>query len=81
MAQANKKAVDDYLEPVIVFKSLDKQRKVIGASLQGIVANKERYEGKGYLKQIANNSDGLSGMRVDIGTPKRLVLAEAPIDL
>ncbi|MDD7565861.1 MAG: toprim domain-containing protein, partial [Streptococcus suis] len=81
LAQANKKAVDDYLEPVIVFKSLDKQRKVIGASLQGIVANKERYEGKGYLKQIANNSDGLSGMRVDIGTPKRLVLAEAPIDL
>ncbi|MGU7965649.1 PBECR4 domain-containing protein [Streptococcus suis] len=81
LTQANKKASDDYLEPVIVFKSLDKQGNVIGASLQGIVPNKERYEGKGYLKQIAYNSDGLSGMRVDIGTPKRLVFAEAPIDL
>ncbi|HFI0149783.1 TPA: PBECR4 domain-containing protein [Streptococcus suis] len=81
LAQANKKAPDDYLEPVVVFKSLDKQGDVIGASLQGIVPNKERYEGKGYLKQIAYNSGGLSGMSVDIGTPKRLVFAEAPIDL
>ena len=81
LAQANKKAPDDYLEPVVVFKSLDKDKQVIGASLQGIVPNKERYEGKGYLKQIAYNSDGLSGMSVDIGTPRRLVFAEAPIDL
>ncbi|MBY5006611.1 toprim domain-containing protein [Streptococcus suis] len=81
LAQANKKASDDYLEPVVVFKSLDKDKRVIGASLQGIVPNKERYEGKGYLKQIAYNSDGLSGMSVDIGTPRRLVFAEAPIDL
>ncbi|MGQ7567392.1 PBECR4 domain-containing protein [Streptococcus suis] len=81
LAQANKKAPDDYLEPVVVFKSLDKDKQVIGASLQGIVPNKERYEGKGYLKQIAYNSDGLSGMNVDIGTPKRLIFAEAPIDL
>lgn len=81
LSQANKKASDDYLEPVIVFKSLDKQGNVIGASLQGIVPNKERHEGKGYLKQTVYNSDGLSGMSVDIGTPKRLVFAEAPIDL
>lgn len=81
LSQANKKASDDYLEPVIVFKNLDKQGNVIGASLQGIVPNKERHEGKGYLKQTAYNSDGLSGMSVDIGTPKRLVFAEAPIDL
>ncbi|HFI0535163.1 TPA: hypothetical protein ACGO1N_001939 [Streptococcus suis] len=81
LAQANKKAPDDYLEPVVVFKSLDKDKRIIGASLQGIVPNKERYEGKGYLKQTAYNSDGLSGMNVDIGTPKRLVFAEAPIDL
>ncbi|HEM3697661.1 TPA: toprim domain-containing protein [Streptococcus suis] len=81
LAQANKKAPDDYLEPVVVFKSLDNDKQVIGASLQGIMPNKERYEGKGYLKQIAYNSDGLSGMSVDIGTPKRLVFAEAPIDL
>ncbi|HEL1585356.1 TPA: toprim domain-containing protein, partial [Streptococcus suis] len=81
LAQANKKTPDDYLEPVVVFKSLDKDKRVIGASLQGIVPNKERYEGKGYLKQIAYNSDGLSGMSVDIGTPRRLVFTEAPIDL
>lgn len=81
LAQANKKVPDDYLEPVVVFKSLDKDKRVIGASLQGIVPNKERYEGKGYLKQIAYNSDSLSGMSVDIGTPRRLVFAEAPIDL
>lgn len=81
LAQANKKAPDDYLEPVVVFKNLDKQGNVIGASLQGIVPNRERHEGKGYLKQIVYNSDGLSGMSVDIGTPKRLVFTEAPIDL
>ena len=81
LAQANKKAPDDYLEPVVVFKNLDKQGSIIGASLQGIVPNRERHEGKGYLKQIVYNSDGLSGMSVDIGTPRRLVFAEAPIDL
>ncbi|HEM3467946.1 TPA: toprim domain-containing protein [Streptococcus suis] len=81
LAQANKKAKDDYLEPVVVFKSLDRNKRVIGANLQGIIPNTDRYEGKGYLKQILFNSDGLAGMSVDVGSPKRLVFAEAPIDL
>lgn len=81
LAQANKKAKDDYLEPVVVFKSLDRNKRVIGANLQGIIPNTDRYEGKGYLKQILYNSDGLAGMSVDVGSPKRLVFAEAPIDL
>lgn len=79
LSQATKKA-GDYFEPVIVFKSLDRQNEVIGASLQGIKENHELYE-RGRLKQIMRASDGMTGMHVDIGTPKRLVFAEAPIDL
>lgn len=79
LSQATKKT-GDYFEPVIVFKSLDRQNEVIGASLQGIKENHELYE-RGRLKQIMRASDGMTGMHVDIGTPKRLVFAEAPIDL
>lgn len=79
LSQATKKT-GDYYEPVIVFKSLDKQGEVIGASLQGIKENHDLYE-RGCLKQIMRASDGMTGMHVDIGTPKRLVFAEAPIDL
>ena len=79
LSQATKKT-GDYFEPVIVFKSLDRQNEVIGASLQGIKENHELYE-RGRLKQIMRASDGMTGMHVNIGTPKRLVFAEAPIDL
>ena len=79
LSQATKKT-GDYYEPVIVFKSLDKQGELIGASLQGIKENHDLYE-RGRLKQIMRASDGMTGMHVDIGTPKRLVFAEAPIDL
>ncbi|MCP9017091.1 PBECR4 domain-containing protein [Streptococcus sp. CF8-6] len=79
LAQATKKS-EDYFEPVIVFKSLDKHNEVIGASLQGIVENHSRYD-KGRLKQIMRSSDGTTGMNVDIGEPKRLIFAESPIDL
>lgn len=79
LSQATKKT-GDYFEPVIVFKSLDTQNEIIGASLQGIRENLDLYE-RGRLKQIMRASDGLTGMHVDIGTPKRLVFAEAPIDL
>ncbi|HEM3715631.1 TPA: toprim domain-containing protein [Streptococcus suis] len=79
LAQATKKT-GDYFEPVIVFKSLDRQNEIIGASLQGIKENHDLYE-RGRLKQIMRASDGMTGMHVDIGTPKRLVFAEAPIDL
>lgn len=79
LAQATKKT-KDYYEPVIVFKSLDRQNEVIGASLQGIRENHDLYE-RGRLKQIMRASDGMTGMHIDIGTPKRLVFVEAPIDL
>lgn len=79
LSQATKKT-GDYFEPVIVFKSLDHDNQVIGASLQGIKENHDLYE-RGRLKQIMRASDGMTGMHIDIGTPKRLVFAEAPIDL
>ena len=79
VSQATKKT-GNYYEPVIVFKSLDNQGEVIGASLQGIKENHDLYE-RGRLKQIMRASDGMTGMHVDIGKPKRLVFAEAPIDL
>ncbi|WP_105140776.1 PBECR4 domain-containing protein [Streptococcus suis] len=68
------------IEPVILFRTLDAKGKIIGGSLQGIVENRELYE-RGRLKQIMKHSDGLSGFNVDIGSPKRLIVAEAPIDL
>lgn len=79
LAQATKKT-GNYYEPIIVFKSLNGQNEVVGASLQGIRENHDLYE-RGRLKQIMRASDGLTGMHIDIGQPKRLVYAEAPIDL
>ena len=71
----------DYFEPVIVFKYKDNTGFLAGASLQGIVENRVHYPERGRLKQIMRNSDGQLGFSIDIGTPKRLVFAEAPIDL
>ncbi|CIV62419.1 PBECR4 domain-containing protein [Streptococcus pneumoniae] len=71
----------DYFEPVIVFKYKDNTGFLAGASLQGIVENREYYPERGHLKQIMRNSDGQLGFSIDIGNPKRLVFAEAPIDL
>lgn len=79
LAQATKKTGSVY-EPVIVFKTLNKAGEVTGASLQGIVENRELHD-RGRLKQLMRASDGLSGMTLDIGQPKRLVFAESPIDL
>lgn len=80
LAQATRKK-GDYFEPVIVFKSRNDDGSLVGASLQGIVENKVQHPERGRLKQIMKNSDGLAGFHLDIGTPKRLVFAEAPIDL
>ena len=71
----------DYFEPVIVFKSRDNDGKMIGASLQGIVENRVQHPERGRLKQMMKNSEGTAGFSLDVGTPKRLVFAEAPIDL
>ncbi|MCC9673868.1 DUF3991 domain-containing protein, partial [Streptococcus agalactiae] len=80
LAQANAK-VGDMIEPVLVFKNLDKNGQVVGAALQGLVAAPDKYFGRGYLKQIMKNSQPYNGMHVDIGTPNRLVFAESSIDL
>lgn len=70
----------DAIEPVIVFKTKDREGKITGASLQGIEKNFELHD-RGYLKRIMKNSDGLDGFTFDIGKPERLVFCEAPIDL
>ena len=80
MAEATRKK-GDYFESVIVFKYKDNTGFLAGASLQGIVENRVHYPERGRLKQIMRNSDGQLGFSVDIGKPKRLVFAEAPIDL
>ncbi|MCY7220938.1 PBECR4 domain-containing protein [Streptococcus cristatus] len=80
MAEATRKK-GDYFEPVIVFKYKDNTGFLAGASLQGVVENRVHYSERGRLKQIMKNSDGQLGFSVDIGKPKRLVFAEAPIDL
>ncbi|MDQ8692336.1 ArdC-like ssDNA-binding domain-containing protein [Streptococcus sp. IsoGale022] len=73
--------MNDYSEPAIVFKFKNSQGKVMGASLQGIVENLEKYPDRGYLKRILKNSDGLTGFYADVGRPKRLIFAESPIDV
>lgn len=69
------------IEPVIVFKSLSSSGEVVGASLQGIQENWEKWPKHGYAKVIMKNSDPMTGIHVDIGTPKRLIFTESPIDL
>lgn len=80
LAQANAKVGND-IEPVLVFKNLYENGQVVGAALQGLVANPDKYFGRGYLKQIMKNSQPYNGMHVDIGTPNRLIFAESSIDL
>lgn len=69
------------IEPVIVFKSLSSSGEVVGASLQGIQENWEKWPKHGYAKVIMKNSDSMTGIHVDIGSPKRLIFTESPIDL
>ena len=69
------------IEPVIVFKSLSSSGEVVGATLQGIQENWEKWPKHGYAKVIMKNSDPMTGIHVDIGTPKRLIFTESPIDL
>ena len=81
LAQAKRKDKDGVIEDVLVFKYLDRNQQLVGASLQGLVPDQERHSGKGYLKQIMYQSESISGLNVSIGSPKRLIVAEAPIDL
>lgn len=80
LAQANAK-VNGSIEPVVVFKSFDFSGEMVGATLQGIEENWEKWPERGYAKNIVRNSDGITGMHVDIGQPNRLIFAESAIDL
>ncbi|MBW9282494.1 hypothetical protein D8B35_11325 [Lactococcus laudensis] len=78
LAQARLKGSDGIFEPVLVFKFLNKDKKIIGCSLQGIHENYLRHE-HGRLKKVLG--DGSTGLNIDVGTPERLIFLEAPIDL
>lgn len=80
LAQANAK-LNGSIEPVLVFKSLDANGEVIGANLQGIYEDREKWPDRGYAKRILRNSDGMTGLHIDIGQPKKLIFGESPIDL
>ena len=75
------RTIDNYSEPVIVFKYLNEKKEIVGGSLQGIKQNKEKYHKKGYLKQIMYGSKTVEGFNVEIGEPNKLIIFEAPIDL
>ena len=81
LAQAKRKDKDGLIEDVLIFKYLDRNQQLVGASLQGLVPDQERHPGKGYLKQIMYQSEAISGLNVSIGSPERLIVTEAPIDL
>ena len=80
-AEGNIENSTNAIEPVIVFKSLSSSGEVVGASLQGIQDNWEKWPKHGYAKVIMKNSDLMTGIHVDIGSPKRLIFTESPIDL
>lgn len=80
-AEGNYGITTNAIEPVIVFKSLSSSGEVVGASLQGIQENWEKWPKHGYAKVIMKNSDPMTGIHVDIGSPKRLIFTESPIDL
>ncbi len=81
LAQAKRKDKEGVIEDVLVFKYLDRNQQLVGASLQGLVPDQERHPGKGYLKQSMYQSEVISGLNVSIGSPERLIVTEAPIDL
>lgn len=81
LAQAKRKDKEGVIEDVLVCKYLDRDQQLVGASLQGLVPDQERHPGKGYLKQIMYQSEAISGLNVSIGSPERLIVTEAPIDL
>ena len=80
-AEGNGGVTTNAIEPVIVFKSFSSSGEVVGASLQGIQENWEKWPKHGYAKVIMKNSDPMTGIHVDIGSPKRLIFTESPIDL
>lgn len=85
IAQANRIHQKQF-EPVIVFKHKEADGKLVGASLQGIKEDFDRYPGKGRLKEIITNSKRNWGITYNCGLePEQnsynLIFFEAPIDM
>lgn len=72
-----------FYEPVAVFKQLNKQGAIDGASVQGFYKNERIHKDhkSGHLKRIMPKSDGYGGFALNIGKPRRLIIFEAPIDM
>lgn len=82
LAEGVNHSKDGYSEPVLAFKSYNAEEQLVGATLQGVVYNPERYPKKGRMKLILPNSDGYQGVKVTLGEkPKHFIFAESPIDL
>lgn len=82
LAEGVNHSKDGYSEPVLAFKSYNAEEQLVGATLQGVVYNPERYPKKGRMKLILPNSDGYQGVKVRLGEkPKHFIFAESPIDL
>ncbi len=85
IAQANR-IYQNQFEPVIVFKHKEASGKLVGASLQGIKEDRQRYPERGRLKEIITNSKrnwGVtynSGLKADQNSFK-MIFFEAPIDM
>ncbi len=85
IAQANRIHQNQF-EPVIVFKHKEADGKLVGASLQGIKEDFDRYPSKGRLKEIITNSKHNWGITYNCGLePEKnsynLIFFEAPIDM
>ena len=72
-----------FYEPVAVFKQINNQGAIDGASVQGFYKNEKIHKAhkSDHLKRIMPKSDGYGGFALNIGTPKRLIIFEAPIDM
>lgn len=85
IAQANR-IYQNQFEPVVVFKHKEANGKLVGASLQGIKEDRQRYPERGRLKEIITNSKrnwGVtynSGLKADQNSFK-MIFFEAPIDM
>lgn len=85
IAQANR-IYQNQFEPVVVFKHKEANGKLVGASLQGIKEDRQRYPERGRLKEIISNSKrnwGVtynSGLKADQNSFK-MIFFEAPIDM
>ncbi len=85
IAQANR-IYQNQFEPVVVFKHKESSGKLVGASLQGIKEDRQRYPERGRLKEIITNSKrnwGVtynSGLKADQNSFK-MIFFEAPIDM